>query len=451
MTLPSATVEQASVEAAAASTWRRLTTHPRAMLFTKLVVLVLVVNVGVLIYHLIRGTWAIADGSALRAISALTVVNFAVTVFVRQQHLLNVVYAAAARTPLSWPLWARRTASRIHHTGGVHMGAALAGTGWLIGLTAASVESHRRDASSVSLSTLLFACALVALTLIVVVCALPPFRARSHNVFEHTHRWGGWAAIVLFWAVLVSEVLRTREGRSVVQALASEWQVWVLLAVTMSLVQPWLRLRRVPVSVQRLSSHAALLTFDYGRRPPVGAARAISRSPLAEWHSFASLNRTDRRKGFRLLISRAGDWTGELIDHPPTHVWVRGTAIASPLARVEALYHRVVYVVTGSGIGPVLATLLTSKTPTRLVWSVRDPRTTYGDAFVDEILAAQPDALIWDTTANGRIDILPLAQRVCREFDAEAAFVVSNKPTTWRVVHGLEQIGLPALSPIFDS
>ncbi len=28
--------------------------------------------------------------------------------------------------------------------------------------------------------------------------------------------------------------------------------------------------------------------------------------------------------GYRLLISRAGDWTSRFIDDPPSHLWVRG-------------------------------------------------------------------------------------------------------------------------------
>ena len=37
------------------------------------------------------------------------------------------------------------------------------------------------------------------------------------------------------------------------------------------------------------------------------------------------------------------------------------------------------------------------------------------------------------------------------DFDAEAVFVVSNKPTTLRLVHELERLGIPAFGPIWDS
>jgi hypothetical protein len=132
----------------------------------------------------------------------------------------------------------------------------------------------------------------------------------------------------------------------------------------------------------------------------------------------------------RLLISRAGDWTGPFIDDPPSHVWVRGIPVSTPMAKVAVLYQRVVYVVAGSGIGPCLGQILANRVDARLVWSTRDPRATYGDALVDEVLRAQPDALIWDTTERGKPDLLWLAREACRDFDAEPVFVVSNKPAT---------------------
>ena len=115
------------------------------------------------------------------------------------------------------------------------------------------------------------------------------------------------------------------------------------------------------------------------------------------------------------------------------------------------LYERVVYVVTGSGIGPLLGQILAGRVPGRLVWSTRTPRATYGDALVDEVESAQPDAVIWDTTTRGKPDLARLAVDAADQFGAEAVFVVSNKPTTIGLVHDLERRGIPAFGPIWDS
>ena len=85
------------------------------------------------------------------------------------------------------------------------------------------------------------------------------------------------------------------------------------------------------------------------------------------------------------------------------------------------------------------------------MWATHDARATYGDALVDEILAVQPDATIWDTSSHGKPDMVALAYAAYRAFDAEAVSGISNKKLTWRVVHGLERRGIPAYGAIWDS
>lgn len=232
-------------------------------------------------------------------------------------------------------------------------------------------------------------------------------------------------------------------------AVTTSWQVWLLDVLTVSVAWPWTHLRRVPVSVERLSSHAAVIRLDYGVTPPVVAVMSVSRHPLMDWHTFATVRVPDE-SGYRLLVSRAGDWTGSIIDDPPTHVWVKGVPVSN-VAEMELLYHRVVHVATGSGIGPLLSQVLAARVPSRLVWSTRSPRATYGDELVDRIEAAQPGALVWDTTVCGKPDLPALVRQACEEFDAEAVVIVSKKATTWSVVHGVERLGIPAIGPIFDS
>ena len=62
-----------------------------------------------------------------------------------------------------------------------------------------------------------------------------------------------------------------------------------------------------------------------------------------------------------------------------------------------------------------------------------------------------PTPLIWDTDALGKPDVLQLAHDAYVEAGAEAVICISNRPVTWQVVHGLEQRGIPAFGPIWDS
>ncbi len=290
--------------------------------------------------------------------------------------------------------------------------------------------------------TMLFTIIVAQLAVLLAICAvsMPRFRAKHHDAFELVKRFGGWASIALLWpqtALLVDGPL-----------LAAP-EVWALAAVTFSVALPWLRLRKVPVELVVPSNHVALARFDYGVTPFAGSSTAISRSPLREWHSFANVP-TPGESGFRLTISRAGDWTGRLIDDRPSHVWVKGIPTAG-VANIEVLFKKVVYIATGSGIGPCLPHLLAQKVPAKLVWATRDPRKTYGDALIDEILAKHPDALIWDTHKSGKPDMVALAYRALVETDAEAVICISNKQLTWNVVSGLESRGIPAYGAIWDS
>jgi hypothetical protein len=375
--------------------------------------------------------------------------NFAVAILVRQQHVINFLFALASRGSPQWPLSLRWLISKIYHIGGLHVGSALAGTAWFVGLTCVESTAWSSGTAPVPTGTITVSYILAALLMAIVALATPLVRTRAHNVFELSHRFGGWAAVLLFWILTTQLSLSERGGESAGQALLRSSHTWILLILTFSIVIPWLRLRKVPIKVHRPSSHVALVSLDYGVTPPVNSTVAISRNPLREWHGFATITSPDRT-GYRLAISRAGDWSSAFIDNPPSHVWVRGIPAAA-LARVQDLHKRIVLVVTGSGIGPAMGQVLSPKVPTRLVWSVRSPRLTYGDELVNEILRAQPDATIVDTAEFGKPDLVRLTHNACQEFGATAVIVVSNKPATWQIVYGMECLGYPAFGPIWDS
>lgn len=163
----------------------------------------------------------------------------------------------------------------------------------------------------------------------------------------------------------------------------------------------------------------------------------------------------DRRRWPRIRdrferLHRLGDWTGQFIDDCPSHVWVKGIT-TSGVARIEVLFKRVVYVATGSGIGPVLPHLLAQQVPFHLIWAIRSPRATYGDALVDEILSVCPDAHIWDTDRHGKPDLAALWLQACSSFDAEAVICISNQKLTRYVVCEMERRGVPAYGAVWDS
>ncbi|MFF6783079.1 hypothetical protein [Streptomyces sp. NPDC012510] len=400
---------------------RRLLKHPRLMHYNRLAALVMLANIAVLTMGWVPNAEAIGYAS---------LVNLALAVVVRQQYVINLFFRLATWAPTSWPLKARWTLGKVYHFGGLHVGGALAGAVWFL----AGAVVTTADGANLPLITVSWV--LVALLVVIVGTALPFFRSRFHDHFEKIHRFGGWSALALFWT-------HTLLGAQGPVALG------VLAVVTFSVALPWLRLRKVDVRIERPSAHVALARFDHGVTPFAGSSTAISRSPLTEWHSFANVP-SPGEPGFRLTISRAGDWTGSFIDDAPPKVWVKGITTAG-VANIETLFSKVIYVATGSGIGPCLPHLLAAEVPSLLVWATRDPRRTYGDGLVDEILAVQPNALVWDTSQHGKPDMVRLAYTAYRDFGAEAVICISNKKLTWQVVHGLERRGIPAYGAIWDS
>lgn len=415
---------------------RRLLKHPRLMHYNRLILLVWAVNLAFLATR--------PDGGlGPRTLSHAALANFLLAIVVRQQYVINLLFRLATAAPTSWPLRIRWTLAKVYHFGGLHVGGATAGTLWFLALVG-SLTRHGAPAATLTVSY-----ALLGLLVAIVATALPPFRARFHDHFEKAHRFGGWAALALLWAQTVLTTLDERGGGSAAGALLTAPELWTVAVLTFSVALPWLRLRRVPVAIERPSSHVALVRFDHGVTPFAGSSTAVSRNPLLEWHSFANVP-APGQAGFRLTISRAGDWTGKFIDDLPSHVWVKGITTAG-VANIETLFTKVVYVATGSGIGPCLPHLLAREVPARLVWATRDPRRTYGDGLVDEILAVQPDAVIWDTSEHGKPDMVELAYAAYAEFGAEAVICISNKKLTWQVVHGMERRGIPAYGAIWDS
>jgi len=433
---------------------RRIGKHPLLMHYNRLIIGALAINGALFWFGLAVGDWWTGDDIQLKTISYAVQANFLITVVIRQQYAVNFLSWLATRAPTRWPLKVRWTLAKVYHFGGLHVGFSVSATLWFLVFVGSLTYSARQGEGGVSVATLVVCYALLALFLVIVMTALPRMRQRFHDTFESAHRFLGWAAVVLVWVNTVLFLSNTRGGASLAAAVVTAPNLWMLTAATTSTVVPWLRLRRVPIRVQRPSSHVAMVHLDVGAKPFIGSTRPISHNPLLGWHTFANIpapaNSAPGNTCFRLVVSRAGDWTSQFIDHPPSHVWVRGIPTAG-MANVRKLFTRVIFVATGSGIGPMMAHLLANEVPSRLVWSARNPRKTYGDEFVDELLAVQPDAVIWDTDRYGKPDMVSLAYAEYVSFGAEAVICIANKKLTWKVVHGLERRGVPAFGPIWDS
>ena len=422
---------------------RRFSAHPTLSQYRRLATLVIIANLAFVAFGLREGMFWIAERPALSVLSNAAVANLTLAILIRQQHVINFLFWAATRAPTSWPLSIRWALGKVFHFGGLHSGGAAMGSFWMAAFCLAILWELSEGSQRVSLALGTVTAMLVVLLVAMLVTALSSLRTKFHDLFERVHRFGGWMVLALFWTQ--SLLFLRHQETSPLEAPA----FWALCMITFSIALPWIRLKKVPVEIVKPSNHAAVVRFNYGDDAFPGSSNAISRNPLLEWHSFASIPAPDE-KGYRLIISRAGDWTGQFIDDCPSHVWVKGIT-TSGVARIEVLFKRVVYVATGSGIGPVLPHLLAQQVPIHLIWATRSPRKTYGDALVDEILTVCPDAHIWDTDSHGKPDLAALSLQACRSFDAEAVICISNQKLTRYVVYEMERRGIPAYGAIWDS
>jgi hypothetical protein len=427
---------------------RRLLKAPWAMHYNRLIVLVLVANALLAVYGI--GHWE-PFSSALGTLGVVAQSNIALAIIFRQQYVINVLGWLSTLPPVTWPIRVRWTLGKYYHFGGLHVGFAFSGTLWYLAFVAMVIYGYVDDKGGVDLAVVVVSSVVASLILVIVFMARPSFRSKNHDRFEATHRFGGWTVLVLVWVNTIV-FATSRSNGSAVSAVLSAPTFWILLLTTAGVIWPWVLLRKVPLTVECPSSHLAILHLRQDFKPPVGTTRSISRRPLYGWHPFANIPvpKGSGERGYRMTVSRAGDWTGAMIDDPPPYVWVRGIPTVGVI-NVKKLFSKVVVVTTGSGIGPALGYLLAAETPSQLVWATRDPTETYGAALVDEILTSQPEAIIWNTDELGRPDMLRLAYRAYINSGAEAVICVSNKKLTWYVVHGLEQRGIPAFGPVWDS
>ncbi|KAI4249173.1 MAG: hypothetical protein L6R40_000631 [Gallowayella cf. fulva] len=429
--------------------WRGLR-HNFVTVYQRLFAICLVANIIPLVVCLLNNRHSQPWGPDRGDVAAAAATNILAAFLIRQENVINSLYAICCATPWWFPLRFRRMVAKLYHFGGVHSGCAVSATVWFIlfsTLITKDYASGAYDQPGVIAVTYI----LLALLLSICIFAIPKFRIVSHNIFEAVHRFAGWISVGLFWVLilLVSRANAEMPGAKSLGITVVESPVfWILLVITFFTILPWLRLRKVEAFPEVLSNHATRIHFKYMKIGPVLGLR-ISDNPLKEWHAFASIPAPDGQS-FSLIVSDAGDWTKKQIMQPSHAYWVRGIPITGVL-RMAIIFRRVVIVTTGSGIGPVLSMLVSHPVPCRLLWSTPNPEKTYGENIMESVCKADPDAMIINTRASGRPDMVALAYHLYVQSNAEAVFCISNPSLTRKIVYGMESRGIPAYGPIWDS
>ncbi|KAJ3575349.1 hypothetical protein NP233_g1159 [Leucocoprinus birnbaumii] len=398
--------------------------HRIFTLYRRLFGIVFATNMGIFL-------WLCLSRADAQRIGGVVIINLFCAILMRQDYVINAIFNTCCAVPPSWPLAIRRVCGRVYHIGGLHSGFAVSGVVWLVLFTGQATKQLLRH-DKITVPTLVLTYLILVLLLGIVLLAYPTFRSKQHNNFEMAHRFLGWSATVMVWCQFILLANDYKGSQELGAALVNDPHFWLLCVLTSSIILPWSRLRKVPVRSEVLSRHAVRMYFDY-TTPIAGSFVRVSDDPLLEWHGFATVPEPGK-KGFSLIVSRAGDWTAKQIDNPPSNLWVRGVPTFGVL-RIVPLFRRLVFVATGSGIGPCAPCILEQRVPIRLLWTSPNVRETFGDDLVDSILEKSPGAVIYDTRKHGKPDMVKLTYRLVKEFNAEAVCIISNQKLTEKVVY----------------
>lgn len=370
--------------------------------------------------------------------------------------VVNLLYEICCCVPHSWPLQIRKRLARIYHYGGIHSGCGMAASMWfLLQSIIVTLDYMRNWKSTPWLLNLIISWFIVIMLIIIRYSAFPSLRHKFHNQFEAAHRYAGWSGLAVFWIHLFIVLILEQEKANRLNhyenfgvRLAKTPTFWLLLVNTSCGLVSWGRLRRREVVAETLGEgsirRAIRLHFKYYDMPPFYGVK-VSTNPLREWHSFATI--PEKRGGFSILVSNAGDWTNEVVANPPKSLWVRGRPLHG-LAYTSRLSKQIVVVATGSGIGPMLSLFASHVVPSRALWSTPNPLKTFGQDIIDDVYAADKDAVIWNTREHGRPDLVRLTMALVNECSAEAVYVISNKPVTSMLVVELQARGVNVVGVI---
>ncbi|KAF2631454.1 hypothetical protein BU25DRAFT_437239 [Macroventuria anomochaeta] len=409
---------------------------------------VIMINLGVWVSQMVVNT-------AVETPLTATAANIMAAVLLRQEEVINFSFKLVSHLPPTLPLSLRKAIGDFHHYGGLHIGCALSALLWYIMFTGLNTVRVLNFLQLGNMTTSLYidiVLAYTALLAILIVCltAIPRFRVRFHNTFEATHRFGGWAALLVLWVHAGITTLTP----DAVTPLYAHPSTWMLAITALLIILPWLRIRRVPITAHPISAREVQLTFPYTSMPYTSTIRT-SVAPLTEWHAFATIPVTDTTA--KIIISRAGDWTASIISCPPTQLWVRHPPTLNFLT-FAPLFNSLLLIATGAGIGPMLS-LLASPAVThmraqgrkvKVMWCAYDPYAPHWAFVLDAVWEVDKEARVWDSKV-GRPDVASEARYLAMSEGIETVMVVSNPKVTKDVVDECKIAGLAAYGAVYDS
>lgn len=369
----------------------------------------------------------------------------------RSEALLRIIFWLAVKVlGRSWVPLSLKTAttSFLQCLGGVHSGCGVSSVIWLL----YSLVLTLKDRDNTSTAIIAVASTILSLLCLSCLAAFPLVRHLHHNIFERTHRFAGWASLLLVWAFIFltlsyDPVTKSYENLGF-SKLIKEQEFWLTFAITIVIILPWVTVRRVPVRVSAPSGHASIIKFQGGVKD--GILGRISPSPLSEWHAFGIIS--DGESEHMMLAGAVGDFTKSLVSKPPSHLWVRQVHFAG-LPYLVNMYNRVLLVATGSGICVFLSFLLQPcSAEVCILWVAKGIEQNFGKEITEAVKGFPKDkVIVHDTAVSGRPNVSQMSIDTAKRWGAEVVIVTSNPEGSRDVVNACKGAGIAAFGPIWDS
>ena len=170
-----------------------------------------------------------------------------------------------------------------------------------------------------------------------------------------------------------------------------------------------------------------------------------------QYHAFGIISEGAQAKCHYLICGVQGDFTRELVNDPPTHLWTRQLKFAG-VSNASTLYKRGIRVCTGTGLGAALSTCIGSPN-WYLIWIGSDQEKTFGPTIAGLIHRhVEPERLcLWDSKQRGsRPDMMKLVRDAYYSWNAEVVFITSNYIGNSEIMQGCKEAGINAFGTLWD-
>lgn len=353
-----------------------------------------------------------------------------------------------------------------------------------------------------------FIASITLIILLIVVAFALPYRHHKvyHDIFELTHRFGGWLIAGLF---VIDVSLSLSSSGDDMYSLMMDPSLWLVVGSIVLVVYPWLGILKVynkAVHICIPSDWVAIVSWSpkpWFSVPGTAGQLAFEHHGAREYHHFALLNdiNGDPEKA-TMAVAKAGDWTTMLIDagkeaeaakkcgdvefggvydNSETNFQLCLGRVAAPgFMYLVRSYKRVVCIGTGAGIAPIASFLPNPPNEMMILWVGRKFKETYGP--ITDLVTSHEHSILIDTKAppsdsnpytpayraslkHGegtmeleencvdaeRPDLPQLALAAVELFRADAVFIVSGPKPTYDVCHQLWKAGIHAYGATWDS